>query len=278
MHTSTHRRASAKGEKYAQRLSHILALLHQNDTIDKHQLAQAFNVDVRTIERDLGERLRGIAERGPEGRWQLAHAARSTIPTRHLHDYARLAGTEHLFPDASLRYLLEQLETPAPERAIQVQATAQEDLRAQGPHTTHVFVQLQNAIVQRYECQFAYKAKPRHAQPYRLIHKNGVWYLAAMEGGLLKNFSVALITELAVDEASRFTPDPAHQNYINRRWWCGNTDSYSPFSLTQSTITQYANHPFSAGPVCHWLRSVWHFSGCANYCAWIYTAYRRCAQ
>jgi hypothetical protein len=196
MHTSTHRRASAKGEKYAQRLSRILALLHQNDTIDKHQLAQAFNVDVR----------------------------------------------------------------------------------AQGPHTTHVFVQLQNAIVQRYECQFAYKAKPRHAQPYRLIHKNGVWYLAAMEGGLLKNFSVALITELAVDEASRFTPDPAHQNYINRRWWCGNTDSYSPFSLTQSTITQYANHPFSAGPVCHWLRSVWHFSGCANYCAWIYTAYRRCAQ
>ena len=219
MHTATPtpRRASAKGEKLAQRLSHILALLHQGDSLDKHQLAQAFNVDVRTIERDLGERLHGIAERAPGGHWQLAHAARSTIPTRHLHDYARLAGTEHLFPDASLRYLLEQLKTPEPERATQVQATAQEDLRAQGPHTTHVFVQLQNAIAQRYECQFAYKAKPRHAQPYRLIHKNGVWYLAAMEGGLLKNFSVALITELAVNEASRFTPDPAHQDYINAK-------------------------------------------------------------
>ena len=80
MHTPTPRRASAKGEKLAQRLSHILALLHQSDTIDKHQLAQAFSVDVRTIERDLGERLHGIAERGLEGRWQLAHAARSTIP------------------------------------------------------------------------------------------------------------------------------------------------------------------------------------------------------
>lgn len=210
-------RASAKAEKLAQRLSHILALLHQGDSLDKHQLAQAFNVDVRTIERDLGERLHGIAERGLEGRWQLAHAARSTIPTRHLHDYARLAGTEQLFPDTSLRYLLEQLQTPEPERAMQVQPTPQEDLRAQGPQAPQAFAQLQDAIAQRRECRFTYKAKPRHAQPYRLIHKNGVWYLAAVEGDRLKNFSVALMTQLQVDAASRFTADPAHQDYINAK-------------------------------------------------------------
>ncbi len=210
MNAPTPRRASAKGEKLAQRLSHILALLHQSDTLDKHQLAQAFNVDVRTIERDLGERLHGIAERGPEGRWQLTHTARSTVPTRHLRDYARLAGTEHLFPDASLRYLLKQLETPEPQRTTQVQATPQEDLRAQDPQAAQIFALLQNAIEQHRECQFTYKAKPRHAQPYRLIHKNGVWYLAAVEGERLKNFSVALITGLTVADASRFTPDPAH--------------------------------------------------------------------
>ena len=51
--TPTPHRASPKGEKLAQRLSHILALLHQGDSLDKHQLAQAFNVDVRTIERDI---------------------------------------------------------------------------------------------------------------------------------------------------------------------------------------------------------------------------------
>ena len=215
MKPSTPSKTSPKGEKLARRLSHILALLHQNDTIDKHQLALEFEVDVRTLERDLGERLHGIAERGPDGRWQLAHAARSTIPARHLRDYARLAGTEHLFPDASLRYLLEQLETPEPHRATQVQPTPQEDLGGAGHHFH--FTHLQTAIGQRNECRFTYKAKPRHAQPYRLIHKNGVWYLAAVEGGRLKNFSVALITALAVDEKSRFTPDPAHQDYINTK-------------------------------------------------------------
>ena len=165
MKPSTPSKTSPKGEKLARRLSHILALLHQNDTIDKHQLALEFEVDVRTLERDLGERLHGIAERGPDGRWQLAHAARSTIPARHLRDYARLAGTEHLFPDASLRYLLEQLETPEPHRATQVQATTQEDLRAQGPEATQTFTLLQTAIEQRRECQFTYKANDAMPSP-----------------------------------------------------------------------------------------------------------------
>ncbi len=217
MNVPIRRRANTKGGNMAQRLSHILGLLHQGDTVDKHQLAQTFDVDVRTIERDLGNRLHGIAERGAEGRWQLTHTARSTIPARHLSDYARLAGTQHLFPDTSLRYLLEQLETPQPRRATQVQPTPQEDLHMQGPHAPQAFTLLQNAIEQRHECQFTYKGKPRHAQPYRLIHKNGVWYLAAAEGGRLKNFSVALITELAVNEASRFIHDPIHQDYINAK-------------------------------------------------------------
>ena len=213
MNAPAHRRASAKGEKLAQRLSHILALLHQGGAVDKHQLAQQFDVDLRTIERDLGERLNGIAERGPEGRWQLAHNRRSSIPAERLYDYARLAGIQHLFPNTSLPYLLEQLQTPEPRRATQVQPTPHEDLHGHDHH----FARLQTAVEQRHECRFTYKGKPRHALPYRLIHKNGVWYLAAVEGERLKNFSVALITDLQVDETSRFTPDPAHHDYINNK-------------------------------------------------------------
>ncbi len=118
-----------------------------------------------------------------------------------------------MFPDASLRYLLEQLETPEPRRTTHVQPTAHEDLRTQSP----LFAQLQTAIEHHHPCHFTYKAKPREAQPYRLIHKNGVWYLAAEESGRLKNFSVALVEALQVDETSHFTPQPAHQDYINAK-------------------------------------------------------------
>ena len=216
----------SKGEKLARRLSHILALLHQGDTLDKNHLAQDFEVDVRTIERDLGERLRDIVERDTDGRWQLCHAARSTIPARHLNDYAELAGTQHLFPDASLRYLLEQIETPASARATQVQPTPQEDLRAVAPQAAHTFAQLQLAIERCFECCFTYKGKPRRAQPYRLIHKNGVWYLAAEESGLLKNFSVALIEALQPCPDAGFTRKPEHLAYIDEQddiWFTGHS-------------------------------------------------------
>lgn len=199
--------------KLALRLSKILALLHQGDNIDKHWLAEKYKVSVRTIERDLSDRLHGIVEHAADGRWQLVPQQRSTIPARHLHDYTRMAGTTHLFPDPSLPYLLEQLETPEPRRATHVQPTPHEDLRTQSP----AFAQLQAAIEKHHPCRFAYKGKPRHAQPYRLIYKNGVWYLAAEEAGRLKNFSVALVEALQVDETSRFAPKPKHQDYINTK-------------------------------------------------------------
>lgn len=151
--SSSTSRGETRGEKLAQRLSHILALLHQGDNIDKNQLARLFHVDVRTIERDLGERLCGLIERNAEGHWQLVYSARSTIPAQFLHGYARMAGTEHLFPDTSLRYLLEQLDTPQPRRATQVQAVPHEDL---GEHSS-TFTLLQTAIEQKHECRFGYK-------------------------------------------------------------------------------------------------------------------------
>ena len=220
--SSSNTNAKAKGEKLAGRLSQILARLHQGDVIDKHQLALDFEVDVRTIERELGERLKGNAERTSAGHWQLTPTARSSMPVRHLHGYARMAGTENLFPDNSLPYLLGQLEVKEPRRSARVQPVPHEDLRKLSP----LFAQLQAAIEQHQECQFSYKDKPRRAQPYRLIHKNGVWYLAAEEAGRLKNFSVALLQNLQVQTDSRFTPKAAHQDYINAKddiWFTENT-------------------------------------------------------
>lgn len=201
---------SRKGEKLAQRLSHILAQLHRGERLDKHRLAQEHGVDVRTIERDLSERLFGIAERDADGNWQLTHAAQGTISVKHLYSYARLSGTHYLFPDDSLRYLLEQLDTPEPSRPTRVQATPHEDLRG-----TPAFTQLHAAVAERRPCRFVYKGRTRLALPYRLIHKSGIWYLAAEENARLKNFSIGLINRLAVDCTTRFAINPAHVKYID---------------------------------------------------------------
>lgn len=50
MNIHAHYHASAKGEKLAQRVSHIVALLHQGGYLDKSQLAQPFGVNVRIVQ------------------------------------------------------------------------------------------------------------------------------------------------------------------------------------------------------------------------------------
>lgn len=208
---------NARSEKLAWRIAHIIARLHQGDTLDKRQLAEEFGVDVRTIDRDLGERLRGIIERNAEGRWQLSAAARGTVPASYLEGYAQLTGTQGFFPDTSRGWLIRQLETGPAHTGLHVQVTPAEDLRAQGT----LFEQLQGAVQQRHPCRFTYKGKPRYVHPLRLIQRNGVWYLAAAEvpGDTPhpKNFSVSRIENLHVDQESRFARNPAHQRYIDEQ-------------------------------------------------------------
>lgn len=207
-------RASAKSEKLASRLAHILAQLYQGDVLDKHLLADNFGVDVRTIERDLGERLAGIVERDASGQWQLTHTARGTIPARKLNDYAELAGTQNLLPDGSLPYLLELLEAGPARNGLRVLPISRENISTQ----TQAFKQLQAAIEARHPCRFTYTGKSRHVHPYRLIERGGVWYLSAAEvdTNTLKNFAFSRIQHLSID-TDRFTPNAAHADYISRQ-------------------------------------------------------------
>ena len=141
---------------------------------------------MRTIERDLHQRLHGIAQRNEQGQWQLTHRGCGVMPLDYLERYAELAGIAHLLPDESLDYLLAQLDTPAPQRGLQVHPTPGEDL---SPLRSD-FATLQTAVQQRTACTFLYKNKPRQVHPYRLANHSGIWYLTAYEpaSDKVKNF------------------------------------------------------------------------------------------
>ena len=204
------------------RISNILARLHQGEILDKEELAAKYGVDIRTIERDLHKRLSGIVERNDKGHWRLKQAVRGSIPATKLSDYTQMIGTARMFPDSSTHYLLGQLDEPESSRTIRVQAAPVEDLQPQ----SLLFTQLQNAIAKRNEFSFTYGNKARRAHPYRLIHQSGVWYLAAEEGGKLKNFSIAKINGLAVDSAKHFEVRQEHIDYINSKddvWFTSET-------------------------------------------------------
>ncbi|MGP1516689.1 MAG: helix-turn-helix transcriptional regulator, partial [Ottowia sp.] len=196
----------------ARRLTYILSQLHLQRRIDKHALAKKFSVDVRTIERDLHQRLRGIAQRDENGQWQLTHQGRGAVSLGYLQRYAELAGATHLLPDESLDYLLAQLDTPAPRRGLQVHPTPGEDLSPQRSD----FATLQTAVQQRTACTFLYKNKPRQVHPYRLANHSGIWYLTAYEpaSDKVKSFAFALIHQLQTCEGPPFAIPKERQQYL----------------------------------------------------------------
>ena len=121
-----------------------------------------------------------------------------------------MAGVQAVFPDSSLPWLIGQLETPADERGLHVQPIPEEDIAAP------IFAELQSAVQNRHPCRFSYRNKARHAHPYQLIHKHGVWYLAALEEGgkQLKIFRLSAIRALQVLDTATFRRQRRHLDYL----------------------------------------------------------------
>ena len=199
--TSTSPIASKADKNLPERLAHILNLLHQGLEIDKHNIAQRFGTTVRTIERDLADRLAKLIEKSADGRWQLRVESRAVVPIGYLNHYARLTDTENLLPDNSLTSLLPNLKA-LQESSLRVLGESYEDLRSK----SRDFAALDSAIQVSQICHFSYKEQMRSVQPYRLLNSKGLWYLAAVEGKTLKAFAFARISQLRIDETEVFKP------------------------------------------------------------------------
>ena len=193
--------ASKADKNLPERLAFILNLLHQGLEIDKHSIAQRFDTTVRTIERDLADRLGKLIEKASDGRWQLRVESRAVVPIGYLNHYAKLTDTEYLLPDNSLASLLPNLQA-LQESSLRVLGESYEDLRSK----SRDFAALDGAIQANQVCHFSYKDKIRSVKPYRLLNSKGLWYLAAVEGKTLKAFAFARISQLRVDQAEVFKP------------------------------------------------------------------------
>ncbi len=185
----------------AYRLAEILLKLNLGDSFTREELATEFKVSERTIFRDLN-RLGGIVDRLHDGRYQLASEYRGKLTPKDLETFAKLTGVAQLFPNAGQGFLVALLDTLS-RSSFLVKGHHYEELK---PNDIQ-FRQLDAAIRDHRVCCMTYGDKRRTVAPYRLINQNGIWYLAATEGGQLKAFTFGRISLLTVTE-DRFAPDP----------------------------------------------------------------------
>lgn len=191
------------------RLASILFKLNQGEKIHPQQLAEEFAVDVRTIQRDLNSRLSSLPIQKYQGYYQLDPSYLGRLSSISLKSFAMMAGVQGLFPRLD-HHFIRQLSQQMKQPSIQVQGQAYE------PFDTvkvHLFEQIEQAIVQRHTVQFSYQKRDgidkqyQQIQPYRLKNHDGIWYLIAVDAGMLKSFSLNRIGGL-LTSSDAFDPDP----------------------------------------------------------------------
>ena len=226
---------SGETDKLAYRLAAILSKLYKGESLKRQQLVEEFGVTERTIYRDI-DRLDTLVETDEAGHYRLRSAFKCNIQTQHVEALVALLGAQDLFSADTLDRLVKNLESPNKTSSYLVKGPAYEQEMA----SNHDFKLLDHAIQQGLICHLRYTDKARSVEPYRLINHMGIWYLAAVENGGLKAFSLSRCSNILPTE-ERFAIDSAIANHISQSdgIWFGSR------TLVTLKVTGLAQHYFS---------------------------------
>ncbi len=192
-----------KHQKLATRLGEILRRLNDGERLTINKLADEFDVDARTIRRDLRERLVFVdwVEEGPY--YSINKGKYGHLSDDDLSRLANFLCVQGLFPQVDRDFFLTHLKN-----SVLVKGVNYEDIRER----LSEFDALAKAIKANQITQFVYtkvnglERKSYCVHPYHLVNKSGIWYLIALDNGKRKTFCFSQINQLELlDEW--FQPD-----------------------------------------------------------------------
>jgi predicted DNA-binding transcriptional regulator YafY len=210
---------ATKHDTIATRLAIILTKLNNGERFTIEELADEFNVNIRTIQRDLNERLSYIPIIKEQGIYRMDSYALGKLNFEDIKNFATLSGIKSLYPTLNDKFIVDILNSKI-NKAYLIKNQGFEESFSKYAE----FELLSAAILNHHIVSFVYNDKHRVVNPYKLINNNGVWYLLADEDETLKNYTVSKISKLQIKESS-FTPkkeflEKIEQNDTN---WFSNT-------------------------------------------------------
>ncbi|MCV2356541.1 WYL domain-containing protein [Paucibacter sp. B2R-40] len=190
-----------KHDTLVRRLVQILIKLNHGEKLSPIALSSEFNVDLRTIQRDLNERFAYLNLEKAGGYYSLDPVFLGKLSTRDIDRFAGLAGIKGLFPSFSDDFLRDIFDSRI-QSALLVKGHNYEELH---DDENQYFQQLEGAIASRHRVSFSFKKDEGDKQyadldPYKLVNNKGIWYLAAKDNGKLKTFSFTKISRLMVSK------------------------------------------------------------------------------
>ncbi|MCW1360166.1 YafY family protein [Campylobacter sp. CCS1377] len=182
-------------DKLAVRLAQILMRFNDGGSFSLEELASEFNVDIRTIQRDLNQRLSFMPIKKENGRYFLESFALGKLSFKDIQNFAMLSGIRELYPKLDERFVTDLLSSKI-NGIFMVKNDGFEKIDYES------FEKISVAILKNFIITFTYKEKQREVKPYKLINYQGIWYLIADENNKLKHFSVSKIKDLSTTSKS----------------------------------------------------------------------------
>lgn len=202
-----------RSQQLAQRLSVLLTRLNKGERIDIALLAEEFGASVRTLQRDINQRLDFLDWEEKGGRFYKINQQKSGFLTEEdIHRFALFASVSDLFPKIDREFYQEKLT-----QSVQVKGFQYEDISEKQEE----FNALNNAIKEHLIISFKYtKNKTQETKfyqiaPYSLLNKNGIWYLIGTENDKQKTFCFTQIADLRISQ-EHFIPNETLLNEIRQ--------------------------------------------------------------
>ncbi|EDP3947261.1 YafY family transcriptional regulator [Campylobacter jejuni] len=193
-------------DKLSIRLVQILSKFNNGESLSAQELAQEFNVDTRTIQRDLNERLTFMPIKKENGRYVLESFALGKLSFKDIQNFATLSGIAELYPKLDQGFIVDLLS----HRVNKVLMVKNEGFQKVD---YELFKDLSVAILKHNVLNFFYKEKERQIKPYKLVNYKGIWYLLGDESDKLKHFNLDKISKLRTKNEN-FIPNEKLQEQI----------------------------------------------------------------
>ncbi|EOG9651870.1 helix-turn-helix transcriptional regulator [Campylobacter upsaliensis] len=202
-------------DKLGTRLVQILLKFNNGESVSVEELAQEFNVDTRTIQRDLNQRLSFMPIKRENGKYTLESFALGQLSFKDIQNFAAISGISDLYPRLDKNFISDILS----QKINTILKIKNEGFQRVD---YELFENLSVAILNHNVLNFDYKNKQRSVKPYKLVNYKGIWYLLADENSKLKHFNFSKILKLDVKN-EKFIPNEAFKKQIqnDQNVWLG---------------------------------------------------------
>jgi predicted DNA-binding transcriptional regulator YafY len=200
---------SKEYDKISTRLAFILRKFNNGDKFTAQELANEFNVNIRTIQRDLNERLEWLPIKKEKDYYSLEFYALGKLTYQDIENFANISGIKSLYPKLTKNFIVDILNNKI-NKAFLVKSRSFENIDIK----TEDFQKLSLSIIDNKQINCNYNDKNRTLNPYKLVNNNGIWYLVASENDKLKTYTFSKIKNFIFSK-NVFEPNSEFISMIN---------------------------------------------------------------